>query len=178
MRMGSFLNWRNPMAICSLPLQQLQPAHTAFVHFWQQGKEDFQARLSRKASWVHTPSSLSWTWQRHELAGTHDTLPCLWRCCALLLSFLMLLWSDNISKYPVLEGKFLQKTWSSLGVPLEGASTIHIYICLNMQPMLFVWAAHMHATHLLFHWQHMTWEYDWIFNSLPFLPHMVRWPSQ
>lgn len=112
MRMGSFLNWRNPMAICSLPLQQLQPAHTAFVHFWQQGKEDFQARLSRKASWVHTPSSLSWTWQRHELAGTHDTLPCLWRCCALLLSFLMLLWSDNISKYPVLEGKFLQKTWS------------------------------------------------------------------
>lgn len=51
------------------------------------------------------------------------------------------------------------------GAPLEGASTIHIYICINTH-MLLVWAAHIHARQLLFHERFMTWEYDRIFNSL------------
>lgn len=87
--------------------------------------------------------------------------------------------SDKISKYPVLflEGEFLQTMQSSLGVPLEGASTIRIYICVT-QPVLLVWAAHIRAKQLLFHEQVMTWEDNWIFNSLPLLPHVIRWPSQ
>lgn len=58
-----------------------------------------------------------------------------------------MLWSDKISKYPVFF--FFLRVNSSgkcdlLGVPLEGASTLHIYICINTQPM-FVWAAHTHT---------------------------------
>lgn len=98
------------------------------------------------------PASPYRNWQAFELADTLGILPRLQRRCTFILSFLTMLWANKISQDPVLflEGEFLQKMRSSPGAPLEGASTIHIYIRIHTH-MLLVWAAHIHARQLLFH---------------------------
>lgn len=67
----------------------------------------------------------------------------------------------------------------SLGVPLEGASTIHIYICLSSQPTYVVSGSCTQTRHTA---ACSFTIYDvgvqLIFNSLPFLTHMIQWPSQ
>lgn len=138
MEMDSFLPRKEPMVIC-----KIQP-NTAFLHLRQQGNLGLYVRPQERPVQLMFPPHPAGPGGRQVVcAPVHEYTTDL---CSYISS--RMLWADKISEYLAFffffssKGEFLQRVRPSLGVPLEGASTIHIYIDVNMTYVVCVGCTH------------------------------------
>lgn len=177
---GSFLNWKNFMMIYKTFLYS--SCNFLMLLLYTFGTRGMKASIEtcKKVDSACTPSSPA-------EPGSHFSQPAPRTACHdcedavdWCLSFLMMLWWDKSSEYPVWF-LFLLEVNSSGKCTISrcstgGASTLHIYICINTQTM-FVWAAHTHTyTYQIAAFSLMLYDMGvhLYFEFSPPLPHMIR----